>query len=226
MSEELNKEEVTEETKEEIKEEITETQETSEDTSKNESSEDSQESLETKETIDTVSKERFDGLMSARQRVETENEKLRGELETAKATSSQDEDDKLTDYLYKKFEDKRRATETAKQEAIEREMVNVRDIYPQFTKDELFKTALKYAHNGTPIPLVSAAKILQEAKSNATIQAKTAGIENDRKQATGGISGRSGVSEESGIQAYNSKKDKDKSIAELISDGRRELAGK
>jgi len=218
MSEELNKEETTEETTEE-------TPETSEDTS-TESSEDSPEASEETTVEDTVSKERFDGLMSARQRVETENEKLRAELANNKKTNSEDGDDKLIDYFDEKIQQRNSARETAKQEAVERELVNVRDLYPNLKREELLKTALKYGHNNKPLSLMSAAKILAETQSTSVAKAETAKAEEARKKAAGGISGRSGLSEDSGIKAYDPKKDAGKSISELIADGKRELADK
>lgn len=206
-SEELSQEEVSEETPlEESLEEIEEKEEKVEEEVK----------AEELPKEEEYTKERFDGLMAARQqdrRDLLEAQRTIIELKQAQKPKKSQED-VWVDYLWDKMEAKRKDIQAKQDEAAKIELKEATTTFPDLSKDDILETALRYKTN-----LMTAANILQDVKiakeTGQTLTAKEAA----RKRRAGKIAGKPGVPTKPGLTPYDPKL----TLEENIERGRKEL---
>ena len=210
QDEELLGEEVEETPLEESSEEATEEKETEEAPSEEETEEKTQE----------YTKERFDGLMSARQKDRARLLEIEKEFEAMKQANQpqKKQEDVWVDYLYGKIKAKQEAEARAVDSAAQKELQDTLDTYPDLKRNDILDAAIKYKVN-----LMQAAGILQDIQSNTATTKGLTVAEIARKKSAGKIAGKPGGTPKAGLKTYNPEKDKGKSLSELIEEGAKEL---
>jgi len=165
-------------------------------------------------------KERFDGLMSARQRDRQELLEVRKELETLKQGNQpqKNQEDVWVDYLFNKIEERRTARQKAEDEAAQRELESVSTEFPGLDRKKILETATKY---GTDLRV--AAQFLNDMKSQIGVTKGLSEEDANRKKLASKIAGKPSGSIKSGLRPYDKERDKGKRPDELMEEGLEEL---
>ncbi len=175
-------------------------------------------------------KERFDGLMSARQKDKADLTAANKKIEALeKGGGNKEEGSKVNqkewvNYLRTEIKKAEKEESTERDNKIKEQLVELKTEYPEFTEKEILEAAIEYSEDeGDPISLKAAARILKRIKDSGKTKEELQEEERKKKEEAGGTGGRDGSPSEGGLKPYDPEKDKDKSLSELMQDGKKEL---
>lgn len=206
---------VEEEPKEEPSEEPTEPEEESEEEPEEESvapedevSEEKPSQEDSQKDSQEYTKERFDGLMSARQAEKRRADGLETELQKAtKPAEKKSNEDVWLDFIEGKLRERQVKRETTEDDAAYKELNEVKTAYPDLNPDEVLDAGIKYKSN-----LMTAAGILEDIKSGQRSGRTLTETETAKKKSAGKIAAKPGAVLPKGLTPYDSKLSRDENI--------------